>query len=167
MSDEHDECTESYQDCVRSRQERVRRAVEDNPEGSTRKIADAAGVSYQAVSKHRNKMVNALTTTRPVQFRPDDPAVNGLPKRPRREDWKPREPRIAEIDRWLEHYLCWTKSAQSVARMAFHNLPKGALPNAAYDDEVKPPRGRSANSKGSNQASAENGATQSDFAAHD
>lgn len=70
-----DDCTESYRDCMRSRQERVRLAIEANPEASNRQIADRAGVSYQAVNNYKNKTDNALSSAETEKAFPPPAAV--------------------------------------------------------------------------------------------
>lgn len=62
------ECVEPYRECVRSRQERVRQVIEDNPEAPARRIAEIAGVTPTAVNKYKKKMENAFSTTEPVKL---------------------------------------------------------------------------------------------------
>jgi hypothetical protein len=54
---------------MRSRQERVQRTIAANPKASNRKIADIAGVSYQAVNNYKQKLDNVLSSEKPVQLK--------------------------------------------------------------------------------------------------
>lgn len=49
-----DDCVEPYRECVRSRQDRVRRAIEDNPKASKSDLAKLAGVSQRTIQHVRN-----------------------------------------------------------------------------------------------------------------
>jgi hypothetical protein len=139
MSDE-EECRESYLECMRSRQERVRHVTDANPTASTREIADLAGVSRQAVSNYRQKVVNALTTNNTVKSDdPDEePAVgNVVDLRRRRPDWKRRLPTRREVHKWYDQYLGWTKPEQHTARQ-FLFTESWRLPDAAYYNDNEP-----------------------------
>lgn len=49
-----DDCVEPYRECVRSRQDRVRRAIEDNPKVSVPDLAKLAGVSERTIQLVKN-----------------------------------------------------------------------------------------------------------------
>jgi hypothetical protein len=65
----------------------------------------------------------------------DDPSestnVVQLPKRRRRPDWKPRDPRRDEIRKWFEQYLSWSEWAKTDAILKIMHLSR-SLPDAAY-----------------------------------
>jgi len=52
--DKHDECHEAYRECVRSRQDRVRRTIEAHPEAPNADLAKLAGVSKRTIQAARN-----------------------------------------------------------------------------------------------------------------
>jgi len=70
-----DDCIEPYRDCVRRRQERVRRAIEEHPDLPNRRIAEIAGVSPRAVNNHKKTLEDASSTETAVElkdlYRPD------------------------------------------------------------------------------------------------
>jgi hypothetical protein len=67
-ADNHD-CLEPYRECVRSRQERIRQAIELNPGLTSREVADIAGVSQTAVINNKRKTENPFSTQKPLKLR--------------------------------------------------------------------------------------------------
>lgn len=68
---EHDECLEPYHECMRQRQERVRRTIAANPQATTRAVAKLAGVSPMTVARNKplkNNGVSGVTTFRSVKL---------------------------------------------------------------------------------------------------
>lgn len=61
------DCTESYRDCVESRSEQIDKGLYDNPQISSRKLADLLGVSEKAVRNHRKKKEDASSTAGTVE----------------------------------------------------------------------------------------------------
>src|SRR5215472_2625812 len=110
------------------RQERIRQAIQANPDLSGRKIAALVGVDEKAVRTLKHKLQRAEGEKNAEEIlRPD----NVVPMRRRRPDWKPRDPRTPEMLKWFNQFLGWTPWAQQTASAMIFNAG-GRLPDEAY-----------------------------------
>ena len=69
MSD-HEECAESYQECMASRRERVQRLIRENPGASRNELAALADVSSSTIANFRARNRDAVKPFTPQRLSP-------------------------------------------------------------------------------------------------
>ena len=75
---EANECAETYNACMRSRGERIKRVIAENPDLSTRKLAALAGVAQNAIVARKKQREQRCSTKNSVEPNPlkDDEKTN-------------------------------------------------------------------------------------------